>query len=405
MEAIKERKSPFYPDQPVPYNLFVGRSSEIDKITQRGMGQVSAGKSVAFFLRGEYGIGKSSLANYLGFTAFTNANLFPIYVTLSGCRTLEDVAEAILQGTLLSGAYDKNLLENIKEMLGKYIGSQSFFGGNLTLHFEQLLLDAPEIKTHHGILMFLKELYTRVSKNGCRGIFLIFDELNGIAKVPEFAHFLKGLWDGNSMQAKVPLLFIMCGVDERRTEIIANHEPVNRIFDVVDIKRLSEDESRAFYEKAFDSARMMYEEDALKRMVSWATGYPKIMHIIGDTIYWNHDDFDSPITAKEAYDGVMASAEMIGRKYFEPNVLSALQSTDYKILLKKTTELLQLNTRLVFSKAVLANSLSETQKGKLSNFLSRMTALKAFVHCGRGEYTIPNSMIWMYLVIKYELRK
>lgn len=284
MEAIKERKSPFYPDQPVPYNLFVGRSSEIDKITQRGMGQVSAGKSVAFFLRGEYGIGKSSLANYLGFTAFTNANLFPIYVTLSGCRTLEDVAEAILQGTLLSGAYDKNLLENIKEMLGKYIGSQSFFGGNLTLHFEQLLLDAPEIKTHHGILMFLKELYTRVSKNGCRGIFLIFDELNGIAKVPEFAHFLKGLWDGNSMQAKVPLLFIMCGVDERRTEIIANHEPVNRIFDVVDIKRLSEDESRAFYEKAFDSARMMYEEDALKRMVSWATGYPKIMHIIGDTI-------------------------------------------------------------------------------------------------------------------------
>ena len=124
-----------------------------------------------------------------------------------------------------------------------------------------------------------------------------------------------------------------------------------------------------------------------------------------ETIYWNHDDFDSPITAKEAYDGVMASAEMIGRKYFEPNVLSALQSTDYKILLKKTTELLHLNNRLFFSKAELAKTLSETQKGKLSNFLSRMTALKAFVHCGRGEYTIPNSMIWMYLVIKYELRK
>ena len=51
-------KSPFYPGQPVPRELFVGRLSQINRIVERGLAQVSAGKPNTMYVQGEYGIGK-----------------------------------------------------------------------------------------------------------------------------------------------------------------------------------------------------------------------------------------------------------------------------------------------------------------------------------------------------------
>jgi len=69
MAAVIEKKSPFYPDQSVPVELFVGRESELNRVIERGMGQVKQNKSVSFFVRGDYGIGKSSLARFLAWEA------------------------------------------------------------------------------------------------------------------------------------------------------------------------------------------------------------------------------------------------------------------------------------------------------------------------------------------------
>ena len=62
MTTPTKGKSPFYPGQPVPVELFVGRRSQLDRILQRGAGQVASGKPVSLFVQGEYGIGKSSIA-------------------------------------------------------------------------------------------------------------------------------------------------------------------------------------------------------------------------------------------------------------------------------------------------------------------------------------------------------
>jgi len=57
-------KSPFYPGQPVPVDLFRGRQQQIERILTRGAAQVAAGKPVTMYVEGEYGIGKSSIAAY-----------------------------------------------------------------------------------------------------------------------------------------------------------------------------------------------------------------------------------------------------------------------------------------------------------------------------------------------------
>ena len=54
-------RSPFYPGQPVSIELFVGRMKEISRI-ERAASQVALRKPQSVFITGEYGIGKTSLA-------------------------------------------------------------------------------------------------------------------------------------------------------------------------------------------------------------------------------------------------------------------------------------------------------------------------------------------------------
>lgn len=86
MSELSKGKSPFYPGQPVPVELFVGRKAQIDRILQRGVGQVAAGKPISMFIQGEYGVGKSSIANYVQRIAEKRHGLFPIYASLGGAR-------------------------------------------------------------------------------------------------------------------------------------------------------------------------------------------------------------------------------------------------------------------------------------------------------------------------------
>jgi len=407
MNAFIEKKSPFYPDQPVPLELFVGRESELNRITERGMGQVRQGKSVSFFVRGDYGIGKSSLARYLAFGEAPKYGIFPIYAQLAGCKSLDDVAIAILRATIETGFYNpKGWKERLGKFLGDFIGDPEFMG--FRYDFNQLKRRAPEIASHHGLLNFLHVIYTKLKEDEFRGIFLILDEINGIVSNPDFAQFLKGLWDANAMQmedSQVPLLMMLCGVEQRRVELINAHMPVNRIFDVVDIGALSMEERTAFFTRAFDSVFLKYEDDAIKRMAIWSSGFPKVMHLIGDTVYWLHTD-SALITSKEAFAGIREASEIIGRKYFEPNVLHALQSSDYISILKKVADILNESWKTMFTRTELKSILSPKEERKLDNFLRRMKSIHAITPAGaRGEYQIINNMIFMYIVLKFSSSK
>ena len=75
-------KSPFYPGQPVPNELFIGRFQQIHHIMERGVGQVEAGKPIAIYVQGEYGIGKSSIAAFVQWLAEREHGLHAIYASL-----------------------------------------------------------------------------------------------------------------------------------------------------------------------------------------------------------------------------------------------------------------------------------------------------------------------------------
>lgn len=395
--AIESKgRSPFFPDQPVPVELFVGRSTQIGHIMNRAVGQVALGKPVSVFLEGEYGIGKTSVARFTQWLAERNNGLLGIYATLERAETMDDVGAAILEATLRSGAYNPKLGEKIREGMAKFVGEQSLFG--LTIHADALRKEAPEIT--RGLLPFLNQTLNRVRSDGAKGVFLVLDEINGIANNPKFAAFLKGIVDSNAAisleKPTLPLLLMVCGVEERRRQLIAQHESVGRIFDVVSIERMSGDEVNDFFRRAFESVHMTVDDDALDTMTEYAAGFPKIMHLIGNAAYWL--DRDGRIDKDEAMTAVVVAADEVGKRYVNEQVYAALRSADYRSILAKIAPM---GLAMAFMKRDVEKRLTEAEKTKFNNFLQRMKRLKVLRGGDvSGQYVFNVKMVGFYIWLR-----
>jgi hypothetical protein len=389
MSAVTKGRSPFYPGQPVPVELFVGRQEEISRIT-RAAGQVELGKPQAIFLTGEYGIGKSSLAGFMRYYTEKENHLFGIHVLLGGATTIEDVAVKTVEAVVKTPAYEPTLTEKARNILSKYVGKQELFGVDINL--TALKADGPNISS--GYLPFIGQLLERLKPNGIKGIMLILDEINGITGNPKFAHFIKGIVDENALSSNpLPLMLVLCGVEERRREMIQHHQPIERIFDIVEINPMTEPEMKDFFNKAFQSQGMSVIEEAMSLLCHYSAGFPKIMHIVGDETFWKNED--SIIDKDDASNGIILAAANIGKKFVDQQVLGALRSEDYHSILKKLSKL---PFDLSFQKTKLEEELSEKEKKKFNNFLQRMKKLKV-LRSGevKGEYVFNSRLVRLYI--------
>jgi Cdc6-like AAA superfamily ATPase len=198
--------SPFYPGRRVPVERFVGRQDQLDRIIKRGVGQVERGKPISIFVQGEYGIGKSSIARYVQFLAAEKHGLLPIYVSLSPSQSPDDLAARIIEGAMHSGQIHPSRGDKIKTWLAKYIGKQELFGFSMNL--DALRSDASKIASVHGLLDFLRQALEKSAD--ANGVFLVLDEINGLANQPWFAQMIKSLVDTNALAAKpLPLLLMI----------------------------------------------------------------------------------------------------------------------------------------------------------------------------------------------------
>ncbi|MCZ6750943.1 MAG: hypothetical protein O7E51_03845 [Acidobacteria bacterium] len=304
---------------------------------------------------------------------------------------------AILEATVRSGAFDPKRSEKVRNWLAKYIGEQSLFG--FTVHAEALKRDAPSITT--GMLPFFTEAKERLRETGVRGIFLVLDEINGITSNPRFAHFIKGIVDTNAMSREpLPLLLMLCGVEERRREMIHHHQPVDRIFDVVEIGAMDENETLLFFQRAFESVQTTIDDGVMGILTHYSAGFPKIMHLVGDAAYWI--DKDGVISLDEAYQAVLMAADDVGKKYVDQQVYRALRSKDYHSILRKISAT---GLDMTFQRVEVAKGLTEAERRKLDNFLRKMRKLNV-IRLGdiQGEYIFNMRMVRLYIWLQ-SLRK
>mgnify|MGYP005832425851 CR=1 FL=1 len=305
------------------------------------------------------------------------------------------MAIAVLEATVRSGVFHPTKGEQVGNWLARYISKHELFGN--ALDFTALKQDAPSISSPYGMLGFLSEAKKRLEKAGVKGIFLILDEINGISSEKQFAHFIKGLVDSNVYPTSLPLLLVLCGIEERRREMIRNHQPIERIFDIIEVGALSEDEMREFFTRTFQSVQMKVDEQTLKALTFLSQGYPKIMQLVGDAAFWADDD--GTIDASDAARAIVVAADEVGNKYVDEQVFRALRSDDYLSILKKISKIDLVS--MTFSMAEIESQLSDTEKRKFSNFLQRMKKLNVLRSGEKsGQYIFNLRMVLFYIRLR-----
>ena len=198
------------------------------------------------FLRGERGIGKTSLAAYGRVAAENDQNMLGIHVFLGGVATLEEMTKRVFDRILKSGA-DQAWYAKVAGLFGTHIKKVGVF--NIGVEFV-----APPEELQRLVENFSQSLRAVLEKLGDdkKGLFLVLDEIDDLARTKQFALWLKSVVDEIATSRQpLPLCVLLVGLESHRQELIESHASLARVFDIIDMHPWSLEETRSFFEESF----------------------------------------------------------------------------------------------------------------------------------------------------------
>ncbi len=388
--------SPFTPGLPVPVELFVGRTDEINRLRHK-VAAATAGRLQVAFLTGERGIGKSSLVSFVKSLVEKDYQVLGLHTFLGGVTELTEMVRRVFD-RLLKESVDKAWHEKVMEFFGSHVRQVGLFG--ISVEFggteKDLKLAA------HDFAPALRRLSDRL-RDEKKGLLLILDDINGLASSSDFANWLKSLVDEIATSEKpLPLCLFLVGLAERRQSLISLQPSLMRVFDLIEIREWSSNETRAFFQNAFSSVEISLSDGALSAMADFSGGLPVLAHEIGDAAF--KIDTDNHIDGADAVRGIAAAAEIVGRKHLEPQVFQALRSPRYRTILRKIAR--RPSAGFEFQRGEVRSNLNEEEKRVFDNFLRKMTELGVIerdVERGAGYYRFKNLLHSLYFSMEASL--
>lgn len=192
----------------------------------------------------------------------------------------------------------------------------------------------------------------------------------------------------------IPLVLVLAGLTERRQQLIEKQPSLDRVFDLIEIKRFSPEETREFYQRMFDKANVEITEAAVKLLAHFSGGFPVFMHELGDAVF--KIDRDNRVDEHDTLDGILLGAQVIGAKYVEPNVLATIRSQNYQHILKKVAHK-PFEPR--FTRKEVVSRLTAAEAKVFDNFLRKMEklgAIKKDKERGAGGYAFASELFYLF---------
>ena len=218
-------------------------------------------------------MGKTSLALLAARLSEQEHGLLALYVGLGGAHGPEEVVQRTLD-RLANVARTEPWWERVKALFGGRIRKVGLFGASVEFAPNPEELNSLTNSFDAAIREVIEAL-----PDHWRGLFVVLDDINGLADSPAFANWLKNLVDTVAFDGGAfPVCLLFAGSDRVRRRVVRQHESVARIFDLVEIPPWSEDNVRDFFRRAFASVRIEVEPVALDSLVTFAGGAPVLAH-------------------------------------------------------------------------------------------------------------------------------
>ena len=363
------------------------------------MGMVKASTNGAFkigFVGGERGIGKSSIASLVRYLVERDAGVAGCHVFLGGVQDHREMLRKTF-AEILKESVDKPWHNKLIDLFGSRVRQVGLFG----VRFELNLEESEMASIDQSFVASTEKLIDSLGEHR-KALFLILDDINGLTSSADFANWLKSTVDSIAVsQKKIPLCILIVGLEDRRRELIERQPSLARVFELIDIAPWSDDEVREFYKDSFGGRHVHIPGKLMKTLVLMTGGLPVLAHEIGDAV-WRVTE-GPEITLKDVVFGFSNAAEVVGRKFLNPQVFSAIRSERYHSIFAKMTDI----SMEGFSRSQLREKLTDEEKPSLDNFLRRMTALGALEKSleARGTYNYPSFLHARYFYLESQRRR
>jgi hypothetical protein len=388
----KDTNSPFTPGVPVSVDNFVGRPAELDLLLKK-LHRVAQGRLEIGFLIGERGIGKSSLASIIRHQATQQGNLVGLHTFLGGVSSLQEMVRRILD-RLLKESIDTPWYQKIHALFGTHIQQVGLFGLNVEFRA------SPDDLQHavHDFVPILRNIIGQIEEK--KGLFIILDDVDGLASSSDFANWLKSVIDEIATSQQLPVCLLLVGLSERRSSLVSLQPSLARVFELIEVHAWEESETREFYDLMFGKAGMQVEEDAMGLLVRFTGGLPMLAHEIGDAAF--NADIDGTVDRHDAGQAIVSAADIVGRKHLQPQVFNLIRSPRYRSILR-TLAKDYLSAR--FHRGDVLGRLTPSEVRVFDNFLRRMGELGVVARTPErelGSYRFTNLLHFLYFQLEAE---
>lgn len=309
----------FSPSQEIrePERL-LGRERDLTRI-RRSL--ASPGRHI--FIYGERGVGKTSLAITAGkLQSEENKNF--IYVACGQNTTFFEVIHAIGCSILPAG----NAVASSGPSLGfglNVLGTGANFNYSGA---DQTVLAAPTTMSEaYNILRFVRSQLTNQ-------IIIVIDELDRIQSREERTNFSELIKNVGSVVDD--MRFILCGIGANVDELIGEHLSTGRMFEPVEVERLTADNLWKIIEQVADELEVDVPRGHLIRVGIISDGFPHYVHLIGQSIFYKmHDDLEVVTTCSNehfllALKEATSSAEPSLRQIYQIATEKSKNKRDYE---------------------------------------------------------------------------
>jgi hypothetical protein len=332
--------NPFRPNSLVTPGMFCGRYQEL-RHTARALFQIKHGNPQHFLFEGERGIGKSSLFRYLDWVARGEIrtidnemlNFIVVNVELREMMGHGDVIDRILQE--LGRQIDARA--GVKELCKKAVAFLSRFEA-YGIRYRQSE-DEARREGLNGLTDALSDLLEEAGDE-IDGVIILIDEADKPLASAHLGELCKLLTERLSFRGCERVGIGLAGLPGLVTKLRNSHESSPRIFEVLPIGPLTDDERKQVIVRGLADAASRngfvtrISEDAKATIANLSDGYP---HFIQQFAYCAFDaDEDNVIDGTDVNEGAFSehgALDQLGKRYFTDLYIDQIKSDDYRKVL------------------------------------------------------------------------
>jgi len=376
------KPNPFTPKSGLEPKVFINRDKEIDFFIKR-INESKRGNINHYIINGVWGSGKTSLLRYFRLLAQEQKHSACYFIARELAEEISDmeISIHIIQSIIRNIPYklskkNSRFFKSIKGFGIQVLGS----GFNVSFEVDKNKVIDSQIFLMDGLLNIWKDIakYTDL-------LIILIDDVQNYSKVQRVFTTLKNVLSDERIITKTKILFILSSTIEGWKPFIKMNHPIGRFFiPRIELKNFDRENTIKLLNTILEDTGVIFSNSVKDKIFRYTGGHLFQIHTLGGALYDNQRT--GRVTNTEWEKGFEEALFYLGNTVYE-GTIENISANEIKVI--KSLELFESNTIRDISHKVNIKSINE--------YLRRLVDKGILKAVGRGEYIIPDKMLWEYL--------